>query len=40
MRCIRAGLLETPGMTHADTLANMRLMDAIRAEVGLAYSFE
>jgi dihydrodiol dehydrogenase / D-xylose 1-dehydrogenase (NADP) len=40
MRCIRAGLLESPGMTHADTLANMELMDAIRAEVGLKYSFE
>jgi predicted dehydrogenase len=40
MRCIRAGLLETPGMTHAETLANMQLMDAIRAEVGLRYSFE
>ena len=40
MRCIRAGLLETPGMTHADTLANMQLMDAIRAQVGFKYSFE
>ncbi len=40
MRCIRAGLLESPGMTHADTLANMELMDAIRAEVGLQYNFE
>lgn len=40
MRCIRAGLPESPGMTHAETLANMLLMDAIRAEAGLEYSFE
>jgi len=40
MRCIRAGLLESPGMTHADTLANMQLMDTIRAQVGFKYSFE
>ncbi len=40
MRCIREGLLESPRMTHADTLANMQLMDAIRAEIGLSYTFE
>ncbi|HEY1015074.1 MAG TPA: Gfo/Idh/MocA family oxidoreductase [Herpetosiphonaceae bacterium] len=40
MRCIRAGLLESPGMTHADSLANMQLMDRIRAAVGQRYSFE
>ncbi len=40
MRCIRAGLIESPGMTHADTLANMRLMDKIRAQAGFKYSFE
>ncbi len=40
MRCIRAGLLESAGMTHADTLANMELMDSIRAEIGLKYPFE
>jgi len=40
MRCIRAGLLESPGMSHADTLANMELMDGIRAEIGLKYPFE
>lgn len=39
-RCVRAGLLESPGMTHADTLANMRLMDAIRAQIGVKYPFE
>lgn len=40
MRCIRAGKLESPGMTHADTLANMELMDTIRSQIGLKYSFE
>ncbi len=40
MRCIRAGLLESPGMSHAHTLANMQLMDSIRAEIGLSYPFE
>jgi predicted dehydrogenase len=40
MRCIRAGLIESPGMTHADTLATMELMDKIRAEIGLKYPFE
>lgn len=39
-RCIEEGLLETPGMTHADTLANMELMDAIRSQVGVKYPFE
>lgn len=40
MRCIRAGLLESPGMSHADTLANMELMDGIRTQIGLKYPFE
>jgi predicted dehydrogenase len=40
MRCIRAGLLESPAMSHADTLANMQLMDSIRAAIGLKYPFE
>ncbi|MEH6605336.1 MAG: Gfo/Idh/MocA family oxidoreductase [Pseudomonadales bacterium] len=40
MRCIRAGLLESPGMSHADTLANMALMDDIRRQIGLKYRFE
>jgi predicted dehydrogenase len=40
MRCIRAGLLESPTMSHAHTLANMELMDRIRAEIGLKYPFE
>lgn len=40
MRCIRAGLLESPKMTHVDTLANMKLMDEIRADIGVKYPFE
>jgi predicted dehydrogenase len=40
MRCIRAGLIESPGMSHATTLATMELMDKIRAEIGLKYPFE
>jgi len=40
MRCIRAGLLESPAMPHAHTLANMDLMDRMRAEMGLKYPFE
>jgi predicted dehydrogenase len=40
MRCIRAGLLESPRISHAQTLANMELMDKIRAKIGLKYPFE
>jgi predicted dehydrogenase len=40
MSCISKGLLESPGMPHAQTLANMQLMDNIRAEIGLRYPFE
>jgi dihydrodiol dehydrogenase / D-xylose 1-dehydrogenase (NADP) len=40
MKCIRIGLLESPKMTHAESLANMKLMDKIRAEIGLKYPFE
>lgn len=40
MHCIRAGLLESPKMTHTESLANMELMDKIRAEIGLKYPFE
>ncbi len=38
--CIRKGLIESPRMSHADSLANMQLMDAIRAQIGLKYPFE
>jgi predicted dehydrogenase len=40
MHCIRSGLIESPDMTHADTLANMKIMDTIRSQVGLKYLFE
>lgn len=39
-QCIEKGLIESPGMTHADTLSNLELMDQIRAEIGLKYRFE
>ncbi|HSD83891.1 MAG TPA: Gfo/Idh/MocA family oxidoreductase [Anaerolineae bacterium] len=40
MRCLRAGLLESPGMSQAHTLANMQVMDRIRAQIGVKYPFE
>jgi predicted dehydrogenase len=36
-RCWRAGLIESPGMTHDETLALMGLMDDMRRQIGLAY---
>jgi predicted dehydrogenase len=39
-RCIRAGLIESPRMTHADTLATLGWMDEIRRQVGVRYPFE
>ncbi|MET0981896.1 MAG: Gfo/Idh/MocA family oxidoreductase [Telluria sp.] len=36
-RCFRAGLIESPGMTHAETLALMGVMDEIRGQIGLVY---
>lgn len=38
--CIREGKLESDSMTHADTLANMQVMDTIREQVGVKYPFE
>ncbi len=40
MRCIRTGLLESPKVSHEYTLSMMKLMDNIRAEIGLKYPFE
>ena len=37
VRCIRAGLLESPLVPHAQTLSLMRQMDAVRAQVGIRY---
>jgi predicted dehydrogenase len=39
-RCIRAGLIESPLMPHSETLATLRWMDHIRAELGVSYLFE
>jgi predicted dehydrogenase len=36
-RCLRAGLIESPGMTHDETLALMGVLDTIRAQIGLTY---
>lgn len=36
-RCLRAGLLESPGMTLDETLALMTVLDTIRAQIGLRY---
>jgi len=35
---LRAGLLEHPLMSHEDTLAGMRVLDEIRAQIGLRYA--
>ncbi len=40
IKCIRGGLLESPRMPHAQSLANMQLMDGIREQIGLRYPFE
>lgn len=39
-RCLRAGLIESPRMTHAQTLELMATMDDMRAEFGLTYPGE
>lgn len=39
-RCLHAGLVESPVMTHEKALASMRLMDAIRASLDVVYPFE
>ena len=36
-RCVREGLLESPGMTHDESLALMGLMDNIRKQIGVRY---
>ena len=39
-RCLRAGLTESPLVTHADTVAILELLDAARAVVGVIYPDE
>lgn len=36
-RCLRAGLVESPLVPHADTLAVMRTLDSVRSAIGLRY---
>jgi predicted dehydrogenase len=36
-RCGQAGLIESPGMTHDDTLALMGVMDEVRRQIGVHY---
>ena len=38
--CVRAGLLESPRMSHADSMAVMRVMDTLRAQWGIVYPCE
>lgn len=40
MRCLRDGLTESPLVPLADTLAVMRTMDAVRAQIGVSYPSE
>jgi predicted dehydrogenase len=37
-RCWQAGLVESPGMTHDDTLALMGVMDEVRRQIGVHYA--
>jgi predicted dehydrogenase len=39
-RCLRAGLIESPLIPHADTIAIMELLDEARAVVGVKYPGE
>jgi predicted dehydrogenase len=36
-RCLRAGLIESPRLTHADSLAVMSTLDTVRAQIGVSY---
>jgi len=40
LRCIRAGELESPVMTHAESIRLMELMDAFRKDWGIRFPFE
>jgi predicted dehydrogenase len=40
MRCIRAGLTESPLLPPAESLAVVELMDAMRERIGVRYPFE
>jgi len=40
MRCVRAGLIESPVLPHAESLAVVELIDAMRERLGVRYPFE
>jgi predicted dehydrogenase len=40
MRCVRAGLSQSPVMPHAETLATLAWMDQMRQQLGVRYPFE
>jgi len=40
IKCIRKGAIESAVMPHRQTLANMKLMDTVRQQIGLRYPFE
>ena len=37
IRCLRAGLIESPLMPHDETLALMGILDTMRAQIGVSY---
>ena len=39
-RCLRAGLLESPLVPHADTIGVLEILDAARSELGVTYPGE
>ncbi len=39
-RCVRAGLIESPVVPHAESLATLAWMDEIRRQLGVRYPFE
>ncbi|MCL2810909.1 MAG: Gfo/Idh/MocA family oxidoreductase [Clostridia bacterium] len=39
-QCVNAGLLESPRMSHGDSMAVMRVMDTLRAQWGIVYPGE
>ena len=36
-RCLRAGLIESPAMPHAESIAVMTTLDRVRAQIGVTY---
>jgi predicted dehydrogenase len=36
-RCLRAGLIESPAVPHAESLAVMTTLDRVRAQIGVTY---